>query len=458
MRALLPLLPLTASLLVACRHGDSVPISDVVFVTVDTLRVDHVGAFAADSPALTPHIDALAADSVLYAQAYSPISVTGPAFCTLHTGLGPSSHGVTMNLFRGGATLAPEAETLAERLSAAGFGTGAFVSGFTLRDALNLDQGFDLYDQPPNNQRRPGAITLDAMLAWADEVGTRQPRFLWWHTYDPHGPLDPWGDRPEQGAWPSVPADRAHLPRYQRLYGITSPGFYAHRYARAVEHTDTQVGRVVAWLKQHDRYDDALIVFTADHGESFTERSLWFDHGTTAHEEQLHVPLLIKYPQGWGAGTRVEGLVGLADIAPTVLHLQSGDRPTGLDGHSLRDPAFTGHAVLTGESSHCKGAPVLRCAPRGPGGKSFSARSAAHTLIQRRLSGGVERALYDRDRDRAEAIPLRADDAPPALVHAIDTIATDRATRDYRGYDQPSRTDEDQQEQEALEALGYRDR
>jgi hypothetical protein len=141
-----------------------------------------------------------------------------------------------------------------------------------------------------------------------------------------------------------------------------------------------------------------------------------------------------------------------------VLHLQSGDAPTGLDGRSLRDPSFTGHAVLTGESSHCKGAPVLRCAPRGPGGKSFSARSATHTLIQRRLSDGVERALYDRELDRAEAVPLRADDAPPALVHAIDTVTTDRSARDYSGYDQPSDSKADQEEQAALEALGYRDR
>ena len=452
------LIPLAAILLAACHRGDAVPISDVVFVTVDTLRVDHVGAFAADSPAATPHIDALAADSVLYEQAYSPISVTGPAFCTLLTGLEPSQHGVTMNLFRGGATLAPEVVTLAEHLVEAGFRTGAFVSGFTLRHALQLDQGFEMYDEPITNRRRAGATTLNQMLRWADEAGTWRSRFLWWHTYDPHGPLDTWGDRPEPGAWPSDPADQAHLPRYQQLHGVTSPGFYARRYARAVEHTDTQVGRVVAWLREHDRYDDALIVFTADHGETFTERPLWFDHGTTAHEEQLHVPLLIKYPQGWGAGTRDERLVGLADIAPTVLHLESGLLPTGLDGRSLRDPSFIGHGVLTGESSHCKNEPVLRCAPKGPEGKSFSARSPGFTLMHTPVPGGVERALYDRVRDRAEAVPLQADQSPNELAHAIDLVIADRAARDYSGYERPGRSKADREEQEALEALGYRDR
>lgn len=433
----------------ACRSPD------VVFLTVDTLRVDHVGAFSGDSPAATPHIDALAADSVRYGQAYSPISVTGPAFCSLHTGLDPSGHGVTMNLFRGGARLGPEVQTLAEALAADGYQTGAFVSGFTLRPELGLDQGFAVYS-PPEGNRRPGSETLDVLLGWAEQNSAWKPRFLWWHTYDPHGPLDPWGARPKPGAWPRDTADRAHIPKYQRLYGVTAPGFYAERYARAVEHTDDQVGRALAWLKEQGRYDDALIVLTADHGETFTERPLWFDHGTSAHEEQLHVPLLIKYPDGWGAGTQVDDLVGLEDVMPTVLAAVGLPAPDGLAGRDLR--AAPAPAVRTGESSHCKGNAVLRCAPKGPAGKQLAARDDRYTLVLTPTADGPERALFDRETDPGERVPLDPAPADPALAQALDALAADRAARDYSAYDRPAQTEEERAEQEALEALGYQER
>ena len=436
---------------------------DVVFITVDTLRVDHVGAFNPASPAQTPHMDALAQDGVAYTQAYSPISVTGPAFCTLHTGMLPGTHGVTMNVFRGGSALSPEVDTLAERLRARGYRTAAFVSAFTLRNKLGLVQGFQRYDQPKGN-RREGRKTVDRMVEWVDkEAGWLRPRFLWWHTYDPHGPLSPWGEQPAKGTWRSDADERAHLPKYQRLYDVTDPGFYATRYARAVEHTDDQVGRIVAWLKEEGRYDRSVIVLTADHGETFTERSLWFDHGTTAHEEQLHVPLIVKYPSSERAGTQVDALVGLQDLLPTVADLvgfSAGDR---VDGKSLLSDE-PGHPLLTGESSHCKNEPVLDCTPKGPRGKMVAARDADWTLVETPTHGGLSRVRYDRSADAGERVPLAAAGAPAALTAAVDALGDDRRTRAYPGTDEPDTpgvkpplSAEDQAEDDALRALGYRD-
>lgn len=432
---------------------------DVVFITVDTLRVDHVGAFNPDSPARTPHMDALARDGVAYTQAYSPISVTGPAFCTLHTGMLPGTHGVTMNVFRGGSALSPEVETLAEHLDARGYRTAAFVSAFTLRSKLGLVQGFQRYDQAKGN-RREGRQTVDRMVEWVgQEAGWLRPRFLWWHTYDPHGPLSPWGDEPAKGTWRNDKDERKHLPKYQRLYDVTDPGFYATRYARAVEHTDDQVGRIVAWLKEEDRYDNALVVLTADHGETFTERSLWFDHGTTAHEEQLHVPLVVKYPDSDRAGTRVDALVGLQDLLPTVADLLGFSPGERVDGKSLL-AADAGHDLLTGESSHCKDEPVLLCDPKGPRGKMVAARDAEWTLVETPTSTGQTRVRYDRSVDQAERVPLAAADAPAALTAAVDALGQDRRTRTYPGSDDPkgsSLSEEDRAEDDALRALGYRD-
>ena len=446
------LLPMVALTLLGCSRPD------VIFITVDTLRVDHVGAFADDSPALTPHMDDLARDGVVYSQAYSPISVTGPAFCTLHTGQLPGTHGVTMNLFRGGNALEPSTETLAERLQGAGYRTGAFVSGFTLRARLGLLQGFDRYDQP-KNKRREGRMTTDRMLQWLDEeTGPFSSLFLWWHTYDPHGPLSPWADAPAPGTWTHDADDFAHIPKYQQLNGVSDPGFYAQRYALAVEHTDEQVGRIVSWLKAEGRYDDALIVLTADHGESFTERELWFDHGTTPHEEQLHVPLIVKYPEGEGARTRVDALVGLHDIVPTVYAVLGEDLPDDLDGRPLHDPATAGHPVLTGESSHCKKESVLRCDPEGPLGKMLAARSDDWTFVRRPTASGDEDALYDRKTDLAERVPLDPSPTPAALRSAVDALTQDRRTRDYSGYDVSTGSAAEQEEQAALEALGYQER
>ena len=137
--------PVLTCLGLACQPT---PPPDVIFITIDTLRVDHVGAYSAESPAETPQMNRLAQLGTLYSQAYSPISVTGPAFVTLHTGQDPDRHGVRMNAFRGGNTLSYEAETLADRLSAEGYQTAAFVSGFTLRPGLGLEQGFDTYSAP----------------------------------------------------------------------------------------------------------------------------------------------------------------------------------------------------------------------------------------------------------------------------------------------------------------------
>lgn len=397
---------------------------DVVLITIDTLRVDHVSAFNPQSPVQTPHMDRLAKEGVAYTQAYSPISVTGPAFCTLHTGLRPGRHGVVMNVFRGGAALEPRHTTLAERLSAAGYATGAFVSGFTLRPGLGLDQGFDKYASP-GSRRRLGAETADRMWAWL--VRQPGPVLAWYHSYDPHGPLGAWASPAIGPGLRRGGPELGRIPAYQQIEDITDEAFFRARYATAVAYADAQVGRLIWMLEATGRYEDAMIVFTADHGESFTERELWFDHGTTAHEEQLHVPLIIKYPDGWGAGRREAALVGLQDIVPTVLDALGQGAVAGLDGQGLRVDPLIGHATLEGESSHCKGEAALGCAPRGPGGKMLAVRTPALTYLEAPRAEGRLLETYDRSADLAEVQPLVDPEVPAALVERVRAMAAARA-------------------------------
>jgi len=433
---------------------------DVVLISIDTLRVDHVSAFDPLSPARTPHLDQLAEDGVRFTRAYSPISVTGPAFCTVHTGQSPSTHGVVMNLFRGGPTLSSGETTLAEHLRVRGHRTGAFVSGFTLRPELNLDQGFEMYSAPVG-RNRTGAATRRSAEQWWDTISPEEPMFLWYHSFDPHGPLGRWGGRGMQHRWRQDEAELLHYPRYQQIGKISEDRYYATRYARAVRATDGEVGLLLKRLRDEGRYDDALIIFHADHGESFTERNLWFDHGFGAYEEQLHVPLIVKLPGNVRAGEVVDRLVSLEDILPTVLEVGGLWGTALVDGISLLGDGPTDR-VLVGESSHCKKNPLLSCRPGGPRGKQIVARDGEHTVLEVPILGGESlTAVYEVASDPTERTPRML--VPPP--HLLAAIAPVRAARDRLRLTVPvipaaGASDEDaslKEELEALKALGYVD-
>ena len=398
---------------------------DIIFLTIDTLRFDHIGVFSKSSPAQTPHIDSLAKDGVSYHQIYSPISVTGPAFATVFTGVGPAEHKVRMNIFRGGTKLTKKYETLAERFGSKGYATGAFVSGFTLHPRLGLRQGFYTYLFPVAATRKMGKKTALESIQWLKRK--KGPLFLWYHSYDPHGPLHFWSE-PTKGAGKlgstaeSSGENLVRIPKYQRIDDIEDPKLYQQLYAKAVEHSDLQIGHIIKTLKTTKRYDNALIVFTSDHGESFTERELWFDHGTEASEEQLHVPLIIKYPKNLHAGQQEQRLGSLEDIASTVLEAVREEQLQTNRGHSLLQPKQK-TTVLFGESSHCKQSKALNCSPTGPLGKIYSIRTANHTLIRRSSDRGLHYEYYDRQQDPKEKSPLSIT-APKELQDPLDQFAS----------------------------------
>ncbi len=310
--------------MLGCR-GDAVP-PDVVIVTWDTVRADHVGTARLQSgepdlpPSATPVWDAFSRDGVVFAEARSPVAITLPAHASLLTGTFPLRHGVRDN---GAFRLGPELPTLAERFRAAGYATGAFVSAAVLDRRYGLARGFEVYDDALGTQTGPrtvaarrGDATVASAVAWLDRVRPDRPVFLWVHLYDPHRlwqAPEPWASR---------------LPPYRA----------------EIAFADHQTGRLLRAFQERRSGADEIVVLTSDHGEGLGEHGE-STHSFFAYDSTLRVPLLVwvgdEVAGARRPGAVVRGPASLVDVAATVTELAGIALPPG-DGRSLV-------AQLTGE-------------------------------------------------------------------------------------------------------------
>jgi choline-sulfatase len=288
------------------------PDQNVLIVTIDTLRADALSSYG--GPAQTPNMDRLAAGGARFTFAHAHAVVTLPSHTSILSGLLPYEHGMRDN---SGFRVRPGTPTLAIRLKARGFSTGAFVAGFPLTKRFGLTPGFDVYDDQMPEKR--GAIEVSMPERAADLVVSRaldwiakQPAqfFAWVHVFDPHSPYKPPADLAGQyGAQPYYGevafVDRALGPLFDRLAALARP---------------------------------TLVVVTADHGESLGEHGE-LTHGMFAYEATLRVPLIVARidPRRSGiAGTVVDAPVRHIDIVPTVLEAVGAEADPKLLGASLR--------------------------------------------------------------------------------------------------------------------------
>src|SRR6267154_3307466 len=291
--------PWIASLLLICPglFAESKPALNVVIITIDTLRADHLGCYGYQQ-IRTPNIDALASESARFERAYTPVPVTLPAHTVIFTGTYPLLSG--MHDFSGNK-VNPKQATLASVLKRQGYTTGAVIGSAVLDSRFGLNQGFDFYydhfdfnrmqESNLEAMERPGNVVTDVALDWLGK-NAESKFFLWVHLYDPHYPYQPPAPYSEQYK--------------DRLYD----GEIAFAYA--------QFGRVIAFLKAKGLYDNTLIVLTGDHGESLGEHGEK-THGFFIYNATLHVPVIIHLP-GNSSGKTVPELMSLADLMPTVLH------------------------------------------------------------------------------------------------------------------------------------------
>jgi arylsulfatase A-like enzyme/Flp pilus assembly protein TadD len=296
--------------------GAGAPPPSIVVITLDTTRADRMG-FLGSTRQLTPNLDAFARQSCVFTHAYSQAPLTPVSHASIFTGTYPQFHQVLDFPM----PLVKELPFAPDILRSHGYHTGAFIGSLALDPAggaPGFDRGFDTYfadfhskdfhekDRYKTVERRGEEVVAHA-LAWLKEH-PQGPFFLWVHLYDPHDPYDP-------------------------------PEPYKTRYAREpydgeIAYVDAVVGGLFQELKARGLYDGAVIAVMADHGESLGAHGE-DTHGVFLYDETIHVPLVVKLPNGGSAGKRIEPRVELVDVLPTLLQVVGVGVPAEVQGESL---------------------------------------------------------------------------------------------------------------------------
>ena len=310
----------------------------VILITIDTVRADRMG-FLGSSRGLTPQLDALASQGIVFERAYSQAPLTPVSHATILSGTYPSFHGVRDF----GSRLPASPPYLPDLFRARGYRTAAFVSSIILDPqngfAPGFERGFDTYDAGfHRNKRGEGRIgsiqrrgeeTVTRALAWL-EKNRQKPVFLWIHIWDAHDPYDP----PE--------------PFKTRYADVLYDGCIAY--------VDATVGRLLAGLRSAGIYQGALIAVMSDHGESLGDHGE-NTHGVFLYDSTIRVPLLVKFPDAKFAGQRVSFRVSLVDVAPTILKAIRAPVPSAMQGESFLSligtkPAADRSSYAENEYSH----------------------------------------------------------------------------------------------------------
>lgn len=402
----------------------------VLLVTLDTCRADRIGAYG-NQRIDTPHLDRLATTGALFENAVAPVPSTLPAHTSLMTAQYPALHGVHDN---GIYFLEPGSITLAERLQEAGYSTAAFVSAYVLDEHFGIGQGFEVYDdamdlplkamkkewleqeKDPDRQQwlrhlaapyqRRAEATTRAAIDWLENA-PQQPLFLWVHYFDPHMPYDapePYGaqyDPDYEG-----PAD-GQEGTFWKLYRSSqwSDRDQQHmiaRYDGEIAYMDHWFGELQKAFEDLGLADNLFTAVVGDHGESFGEHQIVWEHNAVLYESVVHVPLLLHHST-IPAGRRIDKVVRALDVAPTLLDYLGLQPLASSHGQSLRPLLRAGAANVDFDEGVLLQA--LRERQVTPSESSLIGfREGNHKLILTldRNEQVVARELFDLERDPRE--------------------------------------------------------
>ncbi|HEX5716447.1 MAG TPA: sulfatase, partial [Thermoanaerobaculia bacterium] len=316
------------------------PLPNVIIYLVDTLRADRLGCYGYPKPT-SPHLDRFAEGATLFETAVAQAPWTRPSVASILTGMGPLEHGVRTLEDR----LPDAADTLPERLRAAGYRTAAFSTNWHVSKDTGLAQGFDDFLFFPEE---PDSTSVNRrVLAWLDGHRGSKPFFLYIHALDPHAPYLPPPDLRRRFA-PGSPPQAGTIESLRRIYkarGEERSALIAEvtpLYDAEIAANDRSFGALLSALKDRELFEESLIVFVSDHGEAFGEHRD-FGHARSLYAEELDVPLVVKLPSQV-RGERSARLAQHVDLLPTVLAAAGLPPAPGLRGEDLFGPGESGPA------------------------------------------------------------------------------------------------------------------
>ena len=332
---------------------------NVLLIVADALRADYMPDYSELSPIETPALTNLANEGILFTACFGQSSWTKPAFGTLFTGRYPESHTATGKI----SVLPDEVTTFAEVFSEHGYYTKGFANNPNITVAFNFHQGFtDYVDLRPdlyffarpsaskltgydglrkmwnmvakrlggriNISRfyQPAEVVTREALAWLDspERPADVPFVLFLHYMDPHDPFMNHNNPGEGYARVQLPN-----PDPEQYLEPMRDAYYTE-----IEYMDTHIGALLDGLRERGLYDNTVIVFTSDHGEEFYDHEGWW-HGLTLYEEQIHLPLILRLPEGTMAGQVNRDFARHLDIPSTMLELAGLPIPPEMTGIPL---------------------------------------------------------------------------------------------------------------------------
>ena len=328
---------------------------NLVLISMDTTRADALSCYGtipdapADAPPVSPNLDALAADGVRFERFYAHAPTTLNSHTSMFSGLDPHGHSVVRN----GYVVDPAIPTLAQRLQTAGWNTVAILGSAALESAMGLNRGFDVYDdQLPNHvaniyQASAENVVERALAAIDARTDDTAPLFLFVHFYDAHAPydaptpyLDRYTDPDYDGAWRQANAPTRELAHaiFDHKADPSHKRFLAGRYLGAVSYVDAQIGVLLDALTQRGLLDEALVVVTADHGETLADEPQFaWSHGNDVGRGVMRVPLIVHgYGIPLASHSVVERQATMSGLAPTLELALGLDRTLG-DGLDFWD-------------------------------------------------------------------------------------------------------------------------
>jgi arylsulfatase len=452
------------------------PSVPIIIYLVDSLRADRLGLYGYERTT-SWRIDALARDAVVFDRAYAPAPWTLPSLAALIT----SSHACEHGLLDGWKTLSPKLKTMAERLKAAGYFSGASYNNAFAGPLAGLNRGYDVsteHDIGIDGEGR--AATVDAFL---DRTGGN-PFFLYVHTMEPHDTyLTPFRfirrfgeiDLEEMAGYPDAWYEYKRLRHADWKAGqplgstdntVEQDALFAYfrrfrsaindLYDAAVLWSDANLGEVVEVLKRRGVWDDAIFIFLSDHGEELGDHGGWF-HGQSVYEELVRVPLIIHFPDGEFGGRRIDAPVSLVDIMPTLFdYLGRPELCQGCRGQSLlpmlrdaADPLENGEDVRALRINQVN---YYRPWKESRGDVNVVVRQDQWKGIWNDEPGTLE--LYDLDADPGERSDLNGE--KPDLAAALGAQARTWLANCRAQAIPPAELDQiDAETQEKLRALGY---